>query len=461
MSHGFVTVDGTGLVDPEGRPLLLRGVNLGGWLLMEGFINGHPSTETVIRRRLRKVIGDDLYERFFECFYETWYAGEDARFLASLGFDCVRIPVNYRHFEDDDRPLELRPNAFVQLDRAIELNAQHGLYSIIDLHAAQGFQNHDWHSDNPGPRPFLWEQRQFQDRVVWLWEQIAAHYRDAPWVAGYNLLNEPADEGGLRVDALYRRLAQAIRRIDPAHVLFLDGNTYSREFDAFGEPIANAVYALHQYPDPGRAGGGPYPGETDGAYWDRDAVERQFLARAAYMKAHGSPIYVGEFGPVYEGDPTIDAGRLRLLDDQLAIYDAHAASWTIWTYKDVGVHALMEVDPESPWRRRVGPVVDKARRIGARYWGVAPSVPRASYGQVFDLVAREFPGVAHYPFGPERHIWSVVGEKLLGEYLAIEFAEAFQGVSEAELDDLADSFRFARCRPRTALIERVAKAARA
>ena len=36
----FVRVDGKRFVDPEGRPLLLRGINLGNWLLPEGYMFG-------------------------------------------------------------------------------------------------------------------------------------------------------------------------------------------------------------------------------------------------------------------------------------------------------------------------------------------------------------------------------------------------------------------------------------
>src|SRR4051812_43471142 len=63
--------------------------------------------------------------------------------------------------------------------------------------------------------------------------------------------NVLALERGLRaggaVGRLYKRLAAAIRAIDPEHILSTDGNTYSTEFDFFGEPLDNTVYTLHDY----------------------------------------------------------------------------------------------------------------------------------------------------------------------------------------------------------------------
>jgi endoglucanase len=442
--------------DPAGQPLTLRGVNIGGWLLMEGFINGVPGNESAVRRRISAGLGADRADRFFDRFLHAWYAEEDARYVASLGFNCVRLPINYRHFEDDLRPFELRANAFDHLDRAVAINAANGLYSIIDLHAAQGWQNHSWHSDNPGRIPLLWEHRQFQDRVVWLWEELARHYRGERWVAGYNLLNEPADEvGGTRLAALYGRLAGAIQAIDPDHMLVLDGNTYASDFEGLGDPIPNTLYAFHQYPEPGRAGAGPYPGETGGRAWDRAAIESDFLRQTDWIRRQGLPLIVSEFGPVHGDDPAAVPSRLRVLWDQLSIYEQHGASWTIWTYKDVGVQGLMQIAPDSAWLRLLGPTIERTRRLGALYWGVPPDVARAAYPDVHALVEREFGSLPWYPWGPGREVGAVVGENLIAGFLAAGLEPLFKDLDDTDLEALADSFRFERCVEYSELTDRL------
>lgn len=35
------------------------------------------------------------------------------------------------------------------------------------------------------------------DRLVWLWTEVAKHYKDNPWVARYNPMNEPAGPHGI------------------------------------------------------------------------------------------------------------------------------------------------------------------------------------------------------------------------------------------------------------------------
>jgi endoglucanase len=141
---------------------------------------------------------------------------------------------------------------------------------VIDLHALPGYQNHHWHSDNPTHRAMFWEHPHFQDRVVHLWEAIADRYKAERWVAGYNLINEPADESRAVVGPFSQRLSAAVRAVGPHHTLFLDGNTYATESGTFDEPLDNAVYTLHDYVPAGLGRGGHYPGETVGVWIDRD-----------------------------------------------------------------------------------------------------------------------------------------------------------------------------------------------
>src|SRR5215217_1760989 len=171
----------------------------------------------------------------------------DAAYLADLGINAMRIPINYRHFESDEQPKVLIEGGLKQLDRAVDTLAGYGIYSIIDLHAVPGFQNHHWHSDNPTHWPLFWEYADFKERASWLWEVLADHYKGNGWVAGFNLLNEPADEQGDRLISWYGETARRVRDIDPDRMLFLDGNRYSTDFSMFSEPLPNTVYTAHDY----------------------------------------------------------------------------------------------------------------------------------------------------------------------------------------------------------------------
>jgi len=49
----------------------------------------------------------------------------DAEYFASLGLNCLRLPFNYRHFEDDMNPRVLKESGFKHLDRVVDLCAKH------------------------------------------------------------------------------------------------------------------------------------------------------------------------------------------------------------------------------------------------------------------------------------------------------------------------------------------------
>jgi endoglucanase len=452
VTIGFLTAAGPRLVDGTGRSVVLRGVNLGGWMNWEGFLLGHPATEKVVRTALRQALGPDRYLRLTERLLDSFYGEADAAYLASLGFNCVRIPLNYRHFEDDAEPFTLKPDGFRHLDRAIAANARHGIYSIVDLHAAQGWQNHGWYSDNQLCEILTWDHPHFRERIIWLRQQFAEHYRDEPWVAGYNLLNEPDDVSRRTIGPFYRRLIETIRGIDPKHLIFLDDNTSApTNFEELGVAEPGIVYSAHLYPVIGAAGPVPYPGVREGKLWDRAAVDEEFLDRTAWVRERESPLFVGEFGPVDEGDETLFASRMELPRDQLRMYSEHGATWTFWTYKDVGVSGLVRVGPESAWIRRLGAAITKKRRLAGDIWGTRPELAREVQGTFADLLDSEFPEDRWKPWGTAARAWQLVGQKLIGELIVEDFVSCFAGLTDAELDALADSWLFDNCNPKAEL----------
>jgi aryl-phospho-beta-D-glucosidase BglC (GH1 family) len=121
MSNGILRTDGERIVDGSGKTVILRGAGLGGWMNMENFITGYPATEHQHRASMLKVLGKEKYEFFFDKFLEYFFMEDDAKFFASVGLNCLRLPFNYRHFEDDTNPRVLKESGFKHLDRVIDL----------------------------------------------------------------------------------------------------------------------------------------------------------------------------------------------------------------------------------------------------------------------------------------------------------------------------------------------------
>lgn len=437
----WLSVSGRRVVDTSGSEVRLRGVGVGGWLNMENFITGYPGTEALQRSALRASMGPEPYEAFFDRFTGAFYADADAAYLASLGLNCVRLPVNYHHLLDLEHGLAL-------LDRAVAVSAARGLYTILDLHAVPGGQNHHWHSDNPTHVAAFWDHAALQDQVAGWWEAIAGHFAGDPAVAGYNLLNEPACPDGSVLTAYYERLASVVRAADPRHILFLDGNKYGTDFSAFdvlAGKLDNVVFAAHDYALPGITDGGVYPGTTRGEFFDRSVVEEVFRRRTEFMERTGTPVWVGEFGPQYTGSAEVDEQRYQLLSDQLTIYASAGASWSLWTYKDLGMQGLAVVPASSPYVTRIAGILEKKNRLGTDSWGGSDRNVRHVLEPLEKLVASEFPDFNPYPWGQGRWISRLIREILLAEPLVEEFAACFDGISVPEATKLAESFAFGSC----------------
>lgn len=232
---------------------------------------------------------------------------------------------------DDLNPGILKPDAFKHLDRAISVCASQGIYTIIDMHTAPGGQSGGWHADAGTHIANFWIHRDFQDRLIWIWTEIAKRYKDNTWVAGYNVLNEPADPHPKHENLIlfYDRAYKAIREVDgERHILFLDGNTFATDFTKFPEDVkerwANTAYAIHDYAVFG------FPSSPEKYEGTKEQIERMratYERKRKWMDERGLCVWNGEWGPVYarkeyDGEETedIDKRRYRVLDDQLEIY---------------------------------------------------------------------------------------------------------------------------------------------
>ena len=406
-----------------------------------------------------RVLGQEKYEHFFDKFLENFFTEKDAEFLASKGLNCLRLPMNYRHFEDDMNPRVLKSNCFKHVDRVVDLCAKYKIYTILDLHALPGGQNCDWHCDNVTNYSAFWDHKDFQDRVIWLWQQLAARYKDNPWIAGYNPINEPCDPLHHRLPAFYDRIEPEIRKIDPDHILWLDGNTFSMEWRGFDHILPNCVYALHDYTMMGFPKGERYTGSAE----QKSKLERQFLRKVEFMNKHQTPIWNGEFGPVY-ANPLLDsdhqkinAARYRVLDEQLRLYDKYKIHWSIWLYKDIGVQGMVHLDPNSKYMRTIGKFLEKKRALQTDAWGRYPSKqvedvinPLVEW---IDNVAPESKEQYPTPWNTERQVTRLINQLWVAKCLSDEFAELFRDMSMDELEACAKSFHFDACLQRDGLNE--------
>ena len=253
----------------------------------------------------RRAMGPAAYDAFFETFDEVFLdpgrCGPAGIHGSELGAAADQLPPASSATPRRSSYLE---SGFRLLDRVIDLLASRGIHTIIDLHAAPGYQNHHWHSDNPTHQALFWQHPHFQDRVIRLWEAIADRYRDRPEVAGYNPLNEPADESGEVLPLFYERLVAAIRAHGPAACPVPRRQPLLHRLLVLPRAVRRRGVRRPRLRAAGMAASPGYPDTVRGEHVDREALELTFLRRTEFMRRTGTPIWIGEFGPVYPPDHT-------------------------------------------------------------------------------------------------------------------------------------------------------------
>ncbi|MEJ6949479.1 glycoside hydrolase family 5 protein [Natronospora cellulosivora (SeqCode)] len=460
----FLKVKGKDIINAKGEKVFLRGVSFGGWLNMENFITGYIGSESIVRRAIKEELGEERYIAFFESLLDSFIKESDFKFLSEIGVTAVRVPFNYRHFEDDLRPGEYDDTVFKYLDKVISWGEKYNIYIILDLHAAQGWQNEGWHSDNPHNIALLWKNRDYIERVKNLWIHIAKRYKDKDYIAGYDLLNEPEAPDIDSLNMVYHEIVDAIRAVDKKHIIFLEGNSKGTEFEGLEEPFdENLAYSSHNY-NPATHVARKYPGYVNGTYIDKKWLEEAFLERNNWILDHKRPSWIGEFGALYDGSESnlssFDLARLNALKDQIDIFNKYEQHWTIWTYKDIGVQGLVVPKGDCEYIRRMGPINKIKEKLGLDVWtsrdrGLVRSEALNIVRKVADLTAEhmkdyslDYNGRGYFKLGRQAITSSIANT------IAPLYADQFLDMTVDEIKEMhREAFSFEKCQKRQYLID--------
>ncbi|MFN2532453.1 MAG: glycoside hydrolase family 5 protein [Pyrinomonadaceae bacterium] len=324
----FVTTRGKDLISIDGKPLLLKGINLGNWLLPEGYMFKFKTANSprLIQEVINQLVGEDEAQRFWETYRERYVTGADIRFIKQSGFNSVRVPFNYRLFVTGSTPKKLEGEGYRRLDDVVAWCRKQQLYVILDMHAAPGGQTGDNIDDSWG-YPYLFESAESRQLIINIWRKIAARYRNEPTVIGFDLLNEPiahffdVAELNPKLEPLYRQIVAGIREVNRNQLIFLGGAQWDTNFKVFGPPFdAKVIYTFHKY-------------------WmevNKGAIQ-EYLD---FRDKHNVPVWMGESGE--NTDEWIGSFR-RLLEE-------NNIGWCFWPYKKMeATSCLVSITRPEHW----------------------------------------------------------------------------------------------------------------
>ena len=352
---GFLGTSGTQIVDGDGKPVILRGMGLGGWMLQEGYMLklGELGQQHVIHRRLAELVGQDTVDEFQRAWLDHHMTKADMDALGRWGFNSVRLPMHYALFLDPKAPAgtdRWNEDGFRRVDRLLDWAAANRMWVILDLHAAPGGQGSDLAiSDRDPNQPSLWDSTENQRRTVALWREIARRYAGNPWVGGYDLVNEPNwdfdgpggghgcnDKNNRPIAALYNRITAAIREHDRNHLIVIEGNCWGNNYAGITPDWDDKlVLSFHKY-------------------WNRNDAA-SIAAIVKLRTTTGRPIWLGESGENSNG----------WFRDAIALVESSDIGWAWWPLKKLGFNNPLEVVPNPGWQRIVDWLTGKGPRPGA------------------------------------------------------------------------------------------------
>lgn len=325
----LLTNQGTDIVDQTGNRVVLGGVNLGGaweweaWLWGGGVSLNATGGTTDIQDHFAAIIGQASTATFTERMYTQFFVEDDIQAVKAMGLNVVRVPFSRKVLEDPERPGQFLASGWSVLDQVLAWCEKYGVYAVLDLHSAPGGQSTLFMAD---PEPtLLWDSTDAQDRTVALWSAVAARYASRDIVAGYDLVNEPAPPSpGTMWHDLAVRITEAIRQIDPRHLVIVEGTMAATNFSMFTQPIdAKMVYSFHDY--------------SSGA-----KLTSTVASYTALAQAQGVPVWCGEFGGDLGQDATAAVDLFKR---------SRVAGWALWSWKIVGPqswHLYSATDATSP-----------------------------------------------------------------------------------------------------------------
>lgn len=314
---------GKTLYDDSDSPVTLRGVNIGNWLVPEGWMgvididgqNDDVDGEKLTYKKLVSALKnnennftDEQISELFDIYYSNWFTEDDVKFIKDSGFNCIRLPFAYFNIADDNG--DILPNGFKWIDKCLEWCQKYGIYCLLDLHGAYGSQNKEHHSGDD-TQCILFEDSVSQQKTAKLWKAVAERYKDNTVVVGYDLLNEPTGNTNKTVDAqhaVHDMLYRTIREVDRNHLIFIESCWDFSDFPSAEKMNwENVVFEMHMY----------------------DFSEKSASYLAYHMLIYSSQTQLKEI-PVFVGEFWLGVENLTLT---VNTFEKNGFNWTSWSYK--------------------------------------------------------------------------------------------------------------------------------
>nr|POE80046.1 glucan 1,3-beta-glucosidase [Quercus suber] len=381
----------------------IRGVNLGGWLVLEPWITpsifqAYPNSKGIVDEyTLTKALGASAaHDKVLKPHWDQWVTLDDFKKIKQYGFNVVRVPIGFWAYDNANTPYA--QGAAPYMDKAIAWARQVGVKVIVDLHGAPGSQNGFDNSGHKMNTP-QWQTGNNVQRTLAVLETIQKKYGASSYddvVAGIELLNEPltSELDANKVRQFTRDGFNQQRAISQSRVVvfedgFQDPSTYNGFLTPSDHNAQNVAVDHHEYqvfndelvalqPWQHRqlvcnnahvysgADKWTFVGEWTGAMTDCAAALNGYTIGARYDGTYPGSKYVGSCANINfieTWSETLKNDTRGYIEAQLDTFEKYTQGWVFWNFKteasaEWDAFRLIEagVFPQPLTARKFGPV---------------------------------------------------------------------------------------------------------
>lgn len=305
----------------------LKGVNLGGWLILERWMT--PSvfegTDAKDEYTLSQTpAGREAIKKHRQSFITE----SDFKWLRNNKIAIVRLPVGYWVIKSTNN---LIPHV-EYVDWVFRMAQKYNIKVLLDVHGLKGSQNGYDHSGRVGKAEWF-KHAAYREESLELLEQLAQKYKDEPQLWGFQIINEP--KFGIfhfKLRSYYRQAYRVVSSIlkPETHIIYSDGFTPRLLSGALGKSrrVHMDVHLYHGV-----------------KVWTKFVSLKTYYASLALQKklikklSRTQPIIIGEWSgsfrqEVFDMFPVHVHGKLvgEHSHKQIDSFE-YATAWFYWNYK--------------------------------------------------------------------------------------------------------------------------------
>lgn len=310
---------------------MLRGVNLGGWLILEQWIT--PSVFGNLKARDEQSLCRELgphARSVLEVHRDNFIKETDFAWIAEHGLNAVRLPIGYWILDDEDPYI----GGIQYVDRAFTWAEKYGLKVVLDLHGAPGSQNGHDHSGSTGK--IVWAKQENIDKSLKVIARLAERYKGQHCLAGIELLNEPSwSVGHKTLREYYESGYETVRKHCGTDVAVIVGDAFHPtrwKRTMRSDKYQNKMLDIHLYQLFGRR-------DKSRSFADHIAIATKKWPKLIEKVSDNWPVVIGEWSlalqpKTYDGySPVAKDAAIRAYGAvQLAAFE-RAEGWFYWTYR--------------------------------------------------------------------------------------------------------------------------------